>query len=167
MLEEVASEVPAAELERRLVEDPELDAALVAAVEAAGRTGLEEKRRLLARAVTRAVLDDARVDEATLVIGVLAQIDAPHVRCLEAVRRAEEEAEAAGEVSARAEYAEREIVPRIAEAGRAHPAPILAALTSLGLLEASGTFEGTALVKGLTPFGQALLRELREERPSR
>lgn len=166
VIDEVAAKVPAAELARRLVEDPELDAALLAAVEAAGRTGLEEKRRVLARVVTRAVLDDARVDEATLLVGVLARIDAPHVRCLEAVRRAEEAAEAAGEVAARAQYAEREIVPRIAEAGRAHPEPVLAALTSLGLLEASGTFDGTPFVKGLTPFGQSLLRELREERPS-
>jgi hypothetical protein len=166
VLEEITAEVPTAELEQRLVDNPALDAALAAAVEAAGRSGLAAKRRLLARVVTRAVLDDARVEEATLVVGVLSQIDAPHVRCLEAVRRAEEATEAAGEVAVRAQYTEREIVPRIAEAGRAHPESVLAAVTSLGLLEASGIFNGTAIVAGLTPFGRALLADLRQSEQS-
>jgi hypothetical protein len=162
VLEEIASGAPASELERRILEDGALDAALAAAVEAGARTSLEAKRRLLGRVVVRAVLDDSRVDEATLIVGVLSQIDAPHVRCLEAVRRAEEQAEVAGEAAPRAEGAEREIVQRIAVAGRAHPVPVLAALTSLGLLETHGVYEGTTIVKGLTPFGQALLTDLRE-----
>jgi hypothetical protein len=162
VLEEITAQVSVAELHRRLVDDPVLDAALTAALQAAACSGLEAKRRLLGRVVTRAVLDDARVDETSLVVGVLGQIDAPHVRCLEAVRRAEEEAEAAGEVPQRAQYADRQLIPGIVEAGRAQPEPVLAALTSLGLLEASGTYDGTALVKGLTSFGQALLQDLRD-----
>lgn len=161
VLAEVAASAPAAELERRLLQDEALDAALTTAVEAGAQTSLGAKRRLLGRVVGRAVLDDARIDEATLIVGVLSQIDVPHVRCLEAVRRAEEQAEEAGEVPIRAEGAERETVRRIAAAGQAHPVPILAALTSLGLLEAHGVYEGTTLVKGLTPFGQVLLADLR------
>ena len=159
--DEVTAVMPPEKLSRRLEAQPALDAAFAAALEAAGRTGLEAKRRLLGRVIARAVLDDARVDEATLLVGVLSQIDAPHVRCLEAIHRAEEEAEAAGEIAPRAQYAERETVPRIAEVGRAHPDPVLAALASLGLIETSNTWGDTAILKGLTPFGQALLRDLR------
>lgn len=103
-----------------------------------------------------------------MIIGVLSQIDAPHVRCLEAVHRAEEQAVAAGEISPRAEGAERETVQRIAVAGQGHPVPVLAALTSFGLLEANGVYDGTTIVKGLTPFGRALLNDLRSiEEPRR
>lgn len=162
VLAEVAAGAPVSELERRLRGDDALDASLTAAVEAGARSSLEAKRRLLGRVVARAVLDDSRMDEAMLIVGVLSQIDAPHVRCLEAVRRAEEQAEVAGEVAPRADGAERETVQRIAVAGRAHPVPVLAALASLGLLEAQGVNDGTTIVKGLTPFGLALLTDLRD-----
>lgn len=81
VLADVAASAPAAELERRLLQDEALDAALTAAVEAGAQTSLRAKRRLLGRVVGRAVLDDARIDEATLIVGVLSQIDVPHVRC--------------------------------------------------------------------------------------
>lgn len=147
-------------LESRLNADERLDAALAAAVQAGSSSGLRQKRRLLGKLVAAAVLDDARVDESVLVIGVLAQIDAPHVLCLESIRRAEDAAEAAGEVEPRAEGAERAIVTRIKDAGRAHPAPVIAVLTSLGLIETTGAWNGTALVQGLTAFGHTLLDDL-------
>ena len=78
MLEEVASSADPITLEQRLAESPQLDAALAAAVVAASSTGLDGKRRLLARVITEAVLDDALVDDATLMVGVLTQVDAPH-----------------------------------------------------------------------------------------
>lgn len=78
VLEEVASSADPITLEQRLAESPQLDAALAAAVVAASSTGLDGKRRLLARVITEAVLDDALVDDATLMVGVLTQVDAPH-----------------------------------------------------------------------------------------
>lgn len=153
-------------VERRLSESEPLDAALVAAVTAAVSSSLRAKRRLLGRLINEAVLDDARVDNTALIVGVLAQIDAPHVRALEAIRRAESEAEAAGEVPPRAEGAEREINARIQTAGAQQPPPVLAALTSLGLLEATTTWNGNAIVVGLTEFGNELLDSLRaSDRP--
>lgn len=147
-------------LTQRLQENEELDAALSAAVEAGVRSSLEAKRRLLGRIVRAAVLDDAKVDEATLLIGVLAQIDAPHVRCLEALRRVEETEGAAGRIRDRARGAERETNQAIYEVGLAHPAPVVIALKNLGLLEGSGTYD-MQLVQGLTPFGRRLAADLR------
>jgi hypothetical protein len=96
-------------IEQRLEESEGLDAALTAAVAAAVASGLSEKRRLLGMLINRAVLDDAQVDHTTLMVGILGQIDAPHVRALEAIRRAEVEVQEAGEVAPRAEGAEREM----------------------------------------------------------
>ena len=51
-------------------------------------TGLVAKRRLLARAIAAAVLDDAKVDESHLYTEALRDLDAPHLRALERFRRA-------------------------------------------------------------------------------
>lgn len=87
----VLSRIKEDELEARLRERPELDALLARSMNTAAAWGLEAKRRLLGRVVCQAVLDDAEIDESTLIIDVLAQIDAPHVRCLGAISRAEAE----------------------------------------------------------------------------
>ncbi|MCA1712797.1 MAG: hypothetical protein LC789_14625 [Actinobacteria bacterium] len=160
VMAEAAAGIGPDELAARLAGDEELDAAFAAAVEAGARSGLPAKRLLLGQVVNRAVLDDALTDEAVLLVGVLAQIDAPHVRCLELIRRAQDEAAAAGEVHERAPHAEREIVHRINAVGSAQPAPVLVLLRSLGLLDASGSYDGEVLVKGLTPFGERLLADL-------
>lgn len=146
----------------RTAQDAQLDAALSAAVEAGTRSGLVAKRRLLGRVVGRAVLDDARVDEATLVVGILSQIDAPHVRCLELLARAEVVARSSGELEEVADGAERPLVQRIVDVGTAQPQPVLAALVSLGLIETTSTWGGSMMVLGVTPFGQHLLDDLRE-----
>jgi hypothetical protein len=148
------------DLAAALAADEALDAAFAAAVDAGAQSGLRAKRRLLGRVVNQALRDAARVDDAVLLVGVLAQIDAPHVRCLALVRSAEQDARAAGEVSPRARYAEREIVPRISGALDGEPAAVVVALKSLGLLDANGTYDGEVLVKGLTPFGERLLADL-------
>jgi len=69
-------------LVQRLAEDPVAEALFVNAVDAAVRTGLEAKRRVLARAVAQAVTDEARLDEGLLITDVLAHLDAPHVKAL-------------------------------------------------------------------------------------
>ena len=147
------------ELRARLAASEELEAVVASAIEAAARTALASKRMLLARVANAAVLDDALVDEAELIVGVLAQIDAPHVRCLEDVFRAEEEARAAGELAPRARGAEREVVQRLVEAGQRHPAPVVTTLRSLGVLDAGGQ-DDAMLVKGLTEFGRLLVDDL-------
>lgn len=69
-------------LAARLEESPQLDAMFGRAVEAAARTGLEAKRRLLARAVVAAACDDAKLDDSELMIDTLAQLDSSHVMAL-------------------------------------------------------------------------------------
>lgn len=61
-------------LESRLAQDPRLDAVFVTAVEASIRTGMESKRRVLARAVVDMVNDDARLDESQLLIEALEEL---------------------------------------------------------------------------------------------
>jgi hypothetical protein len=161
VVDEVEKRVPSDLLSQRLVGSQELDATFLAAVEAGASSGLEAKRRLLGKVVAEAVLDDAKVDHATLITHMLAQIDAPHIRCLEAIYRAKKQAAAAGQLSPTARGAEQPIHQDITNAGRAYPAPVLVALVSLGLLDASVTWDGVALVKGPTTFGQHLLDELR------
>jgi len=162
VVEAIASSVDPALLERMLGESEGLDAALSAAVEVGARTGLASKRRLLGRVIAQATIDSARVDEATLIVGVLGQVDAPHIRCLAVIHEAEVQARDAGEIAIRAEGAERELNERITEAGKGQPQPVLTALASLGLLETSATWGGSMIVLGLTPFGEQLLDDLRE-----
>lgn len=149
-------------LSQRLAESEQLDAAFLTAVEAGASSGVGAKRRLLGRMIAAAVLDDAKIDEATLLTGILTQIDAPHILCLEAIYRAKKEAAKAGELSPTAQGAEQELNQRVMEAGRAYPAPVLVVLVSLGLLDASVGWGGVALVGGPTAFGEQLLNELRE-----
>ena len=69
-------------LAERVATDPVTEALFVNAVEAALRTGMQSKRRLLARAVADAVIDEAVLDESVLLADVLAELDVPHVRAL-------------------------------------------------------------------------------------
>lgn len=144
-------------------ESESFDVLVGAAVEAAARSALEAKRQLLGRLVAEAALDDALVDESRLLVGVPDQLEAPHVRCLEAIRRAEQEAEDAGEVMPRARYAEREMNNRIREAGEGQPMSVLSLLSNLGLLETTGSGNEWIWVKGTTVFGRELLDDLHAE----
>jgi hypothetical protein len=87
MSEIVAESGGEEQLGARLAADPQLETSFVAAVDAAIRTGHEQKRRLLVQAVASAVKDDAKVDEAQLLIETLAQLDVPHIRALEELAR--------------------------------------------------------------------------------
>lgn len=81
----------AGHLATRLAGDPQLEVMFLEAVEAATRTGLKDKRRLLSRVVGAAVLDDAKVEDGQLLVQALRELDAPHVRGLEMVRRVTDE----------------------------------------------------------------------------
>lgn len=159
VLDDASTGIEAAELERVLSVDERMDALLGQALQAAADSAVVAKRRLLGRLVNQAVLDDARVDESELFVRILSQIDAPHVRCLEAIHRAEQLAEARGEIPPRARGAERPLIRAIGAEGEKHPAPVLVALTSLGLLDSSGV-DDDMYVKGVTSFGQRLLADL-------
>lgn len=84
--EEVMAEITGAtgadRLLDRIREDPYVEALFVNALNAALRTGIDAKRRLLARAVSAAVLDDAKLEESQLISDVLEQFDVPHAIAL-------------------------------------------------------------------------------------
>lgn len=147
-------------LESRLEDSEELEVLFARALEAGANSALPRKRALLGKVIAQAASDQARIDDTSLIVGVLVQIDAAHVRCLTAIKLAEDQAEAAGEVTIRADYTEREIVHRIKEAGASYPPPVIALLAGLGLIEATGTTSPWPLVLGLTTFGRTLLDDL-------
>lgn len=64
------------DLQGRLADDERLDVLLVRALQAAAESGPRAKRRLLGQLVNQAIVDDARIDESELFVGVLSQIDA-------------------------------------------------------------------------------------------
>lgn len=149
------------DFDQRLEDNEELDVLVVRAVEAAARSSHEAKRRLLSNVVKAAVLDDAKVDESVLVVGVLQQLDAPHIRCLEEVWRAEKEALASGEMRPPARGAQRELTQAVREATTHYPPFLLHELERLGLLDGSVTWDGVSHVTGTTEFGARLLNDLR------
>lgn len=63
------------------------DLAVLAAqvLDAAMRTAMEQKVRLLGRALGQAVADDAMVDESILVTAALAELEPPHLRVLASI----------------------------------------------------------------------------------
>ena len=74
---EITADTGAELLIQRIRDDPEVRATVIEALSAAGRTGLEAKRRALSKLVTAAILDDARVDEAQLLILALRDLEGP------------------------------------------------------------------------------------------
>lgn len=85
---EIAEAVGEDRMTNRVLEDPRLETLLGEALEAAARSGFEAKRRLLGRTVSQALLDDAGVDPATLMVHALAQLEPVHVRALTLLERA-------------------------------------------------------------------------------
>ncbi len=124
------------------------------AVEAASSTGLEDKRRLLGRVVGAAVLDDAKVEEGQLLVQALRELDAPHLRGLEAVRRvcdSQQPAEVTGDSRQAHQLACK-------QAGESLPDPGKGALVRTGTL-----FVDTGVMSPpteVTRFGRALLADL-------
>ncbi len=95
MLEAVANASSGtAVLRARLEEDPEVEALVIEGLEAASRTGLDAKRKLLARVLAQAVTDDSKVERSQLIVQALRDIDAPHVRSLARIAAVERREEA-------------------------------------------------------------------------
>ena len=70
---------------QRVSSDPRLEGLFVDAVEAAVRTSIEAKRKLLARAVADASVDPTDIDHSELVVGALRELDVQHVHALAAL----------------------------------------------------------------------------------
>jgi hypothetical protein len=83
---EVGDDVLLATLER----DSERDALMWTALDAAVRSGLEQKRIVLAKVVANAMTSDEHVEEAHLIVGALQVLDAPHIRALVHLRDADD-----------------------------------------------------------------------------
>lgn len=163
VLDSVTQAVDGEVLERRLLRAPEVEVLLARAVNAAAASSLASKRRLLARVVQAAVLDDAAIDQSTLILDVLEQVDAVHIRCLEAIARAELESKEAGDWEFTAERAEKPSNQRVQDAADGYPSPIIKRLETLGLADASVDWSGHTRVTGMTVFGELVLNDLRQE----
>jgi hypothetical protein len=151
-VQDIAGMIDLDDLANRLGQDPRLDALFMNAIDAATRTGLESKRRLLAKAVAQAALDDAKVDESELLAAVLREIEAPHVRALVRLRAVEDGyviGESHGQLS-----------DLVAAESQKEPEPVIAVLVHTGTA-INGTFPGGSLAAvRVTAFGRHLLQEL-------
>ena len=110
-------------LAAQLKDDPGRQALFANGVEIATRTGLEAKRRLLARVVVAAILDDDALDEAHLRVEALRDLDIPQIRALERLKRLSDD------------HAEKDEAYHMAvqHAWKAEAHPIRAALTRTGM----------------------------------
>ncbi len=151
-------------LRARLEEDPEVEALVIEGLEAASRTGLEAKRKLLARVLAQAVTDDSKVEESQLIVQALRDIDAPHVRSLARIAAAERREEALlKEERARGETSRVDFWEELLEAVAQEPTSVVAVLVRVGALSQQASFMGGAFgVAGVSDFGQAILRDLRD-----
>lgn len=144
---------------RRLASDPELEAVFIQGIEAAARTGYEAKRRALARVITAAVLDDARVDESALFVAALRDLDAPHLRALERMLRAEDSVERQEGVTRLNDADVTAAVRTVAEGE--HDA-VNTALIRAGVAFSVGSLYGGLEVAGMvSDFGRRLLAYVR------
>lgn len=140
----------------RLQGDKRLAATFAQAVEAGMRSTMDEKRRAMAKAISRAVLDIAEVDETQLVIAALEDLDVPHLRGLEDLRRRvdEERSPMESPVSRTIEGRDTGLI-----------APIEAALLRHGCIfnRTTPTYGGSTAHWGVTAFGRHLLNDLHRE----
>lgn len=136
-------------LVERLRDDERLAYLFLNALEAAERTALRGKRRLLGRVIGRAAKDAALLDESELLAAALRDLDAPHLQALADVEQALK--------------ANRRTQPLVVvnEIMQKYPAPIRAALRRHGLVKEVTTYDYAGMFDGLTDFGSALLEDIR------
>lgn len=167
-VDEIGDAAGAQRLVRRVEESEEVAAVFRQAVDAASRTGYEAKRRALARIVSAAVLDDAKVDESHLLTHALQDLDAPHFRVLEAMHRAEVRVRRAHGDADYPDRQEAEIeAVRLATEGT--PEVVVAGLARVGAIADRGTWSSlsgrTCEAHETTDFGRLLLEYLRADGP--
>lgn len=148
-IQDIAAEVGDDRLGQSLKADPVRQALFVNGVEVATRTGMEAKRRLLAKVISAAMLDDDKVDGAQLRVEALRDLDVPQIRALEQLRRFSDQ------------HPGDAYSPGVQAIYRALPAPIRAALTRTGVaFEPSEQDTYGYSVDGINDFGRGLLEEL-------
>lgn len=143
-------------LDVRLASSQPLDAIFGRALRAAVESGLADKRVALGRVVIGALGDEALVDRAGLLIDTLAQVEAPHIRAMVAVRAAVRELKDRNEWPTRAVGAEHEILAHVVRVGRQFDDNVVRTLRNLGLLFA-GESTDQWFVHDLTTYGYELL----------
>lgn len=149
----------------RLVSNPEVESVFVSGLNAALFTGLEAKRRLLAQVVSAAILDDARVDESALIAQALRDLEAPHFRALERIRRQQDTPppDRSGEPPPEGWPSNHQsVIDLVKQENDA----VMAALLRTGTLtqvvgELILGIGGEVVVTGLSDFGRALLDDIR------
>jgi hypothetical protein len=122
----------------RTNEVPELADLLVRGLDAAFQSSYEAKRRLLVKAVAPAFEDTAKIDESTLLVMALAELEPGHVKALARLER-----------QGRLE-------------GALDPMPVLARLVQTGVVDPTTSWEGGLLIAKPNDFGRTVLRYLRE-----
>lgn len=160
VVEEVAMTAGVDRLSERLAKDEKIEIIFIEGVEIAVRSGLKAKRRLLARGIAKAVLDDAEIEPAQLLIQAFQDLDAPHLRALARIRNAEKTAE---EVDANGETNDdrrERIADAATKAGRTEPTPIIATLIRTGVIYPATLVGGGVAVYGVSEFGRRLLVDL-------
>lgn len=155
-IESTAAEIAAQAGEERMVDrvlgDPRIEALLGEALEAAARTGFEAKRKLLGRSVANAVLDDAEVDPAVLMVHALAQLEPVHIRALLRLESAVGPADESGLVDRTA----------LDEFNKSQPTPVLATLETYGVAIPATSWTGRGSgAEDISDFGRRVLWELR------
>ena len=152
-IKEIADNVGEDQLAARLRDDPGRQALFANGVEVATRTGLEAKRRLLAKVVSAAILDDDALDGAQLRVEALRDLDIPQIRALERLKRLLDQQ---GEENDAYHMA-------VQQAWKDEPHPIRAALTRTGVAFAPSPRDTYGFsVDGITDFGRSLLAELHD-----
>lgn len=123
----------------RIDKNPELEPLLSQAIEAATRTSMEAKRRLLAQAAAAALEDDQKVEPASLIVATLSQLEPVHIHALVRLAKAAKSSPDQDEIQ------RREVMRA---ASKVEPVPVLAALIQTGVAIATTTV-GTATAPGL------------------
>lgn len=138
-------------LAAHLGEDERLADLFAHAVEAAQRTRLQAKRRMLGRVAARAAYEHVIVDHAEFIVDALVQLDEPHIAALTRLRLLEHEVAASGKDPDRLGI----------EADRwPEPTPVTARLEAVGCIKHPETYAGLGGSWKLTEFGRELLAEL-------
>lgn len=156
MLREIAEGTGVEQLASALERDPVVESMLLDGVEAASRTGLHAKRRLLARVITEAVLDDAKVDESLLYVQTLRELDAIHLRALERLVRVEDRLIAMDSEQQRIHWYDPH------STFDSEPTPVQGALVRTGCVRQPSNMISAGVSRASMEFGRDLLGHIRE-----
>jgi hypothetical protein len=160
-IETVVSHVGEHELLTAIQNDDERNELLWSSVQASMSTGIEGKRIYLARVVTNAMTDTAKIDDAQLIVKALTELEGPHISALVKLVAADDaNQDDPGDSD--------EILQAALEAV---PAPVLATLVRVGVVYVGSDQRRNGLysvprartysITGVNDFGRELLDNLR------